>query len=189
VLASASPRRRQLLEMLDIAFRVVPPDVDETRKHGEAPADYVVRLARDKASAVFAREPAGQLVLGADTAVIIRGEVLGKPSSPAEAETMLAKLQGRTHQVMTGIALAGDGRMEHALDATDVTFRPFTDTMIASYVATGEPMDKAGAYAVQGRGAALVEAIRGDFFGVMGLPVRLVLELLARFGQPYRFTR
>jgi septum formation protein len=162
--------------------------VDETRRNNEDPASYVVRLARDKAASVAARE-AGELVLGADTTVVIRGDVLGKPSSPAEAEAMLAKLQGRTHQVMTGVALATDGRVEHALDVSDVTFRPLKRDVIASYVATGEPMDKAGAYAVQGRGAVLIEGIRGDFFSVMGLPLRLVVELMERFGRPYRLTR
>jgi septum formation protein len=188
VLASGSPRRRQLLEMLGIPFRVVAPPVDETRRNGEQPEAYVVRLARAKASAVAAREPA-ELVLGADTTVVVHGEVLGKPSSPEEAAAMLGKLQGRTHRVMTGVAVASGDRMEDALDVTDVTFRPLSEATIAAYVATGEPMDKAGAYAVQGRGAALVEGIRGDFFGVMGLPLRLVLDLLERFGRPYRFTR
>src|SRR3989454_235293 len=188
VLASGSPRRRQLLEMLGLPFRVVLPEVDETYRNSEAPEAYVVRLARKKATAVAAREP-GELVLGADTTVVVRGEVLGKPSSPDEAAAMLARLRGRTHQVLSGVALAAGDRVEHALDVTDVTFRPLDDATITAYVATGEPMDKAGAYAVQGRGAMLVEGIRGDFFGVMGLPLRLVLELLERFGRPYRLTR
>ena len=188
VLASGSPRRRQLLEMLGLPFRVVLPEVDETYRNSEAPEAYVVRLAREKATAVAAREP-GELVLGADTTVVVRGEVLGKPSSPDEAAAMLARLRGRTHQVLSGVALAAGDRVEHALDVTDVTFRPLDDATITAYVATGEPMDKAGAYAVQGRGAMLVEGIRGDFFGVMGLPLRLVLELLERFGRPYRLTR
>lgn len=188
VLASGSPRRRQLLEMLGIPFRVVVPDVDESYPAGEAPESYVVRLARAKAAAVAAREP-GTLVLGADTTVEVRGKVLGKPSSPAEAGAMLAKLQGRTHHVLTAVAMAKDGRIEHALDVSDVTFRPLDNATIEDYVATGEPMDKAGAYAVQGKGAALVDWIRGDFFGVMGLPIRLVIELLDRFDVTYRFTR
>src|SRR5947207_14296938 len=102
---------------------------------------------------------------------------------------MLAQLAGRTHQVVTAVAVGRDGRLEHAVDVTDVTFRPLSGDHIAAYVATGEPMDKAGAYAIQGKGAALVEGIRGDFFGVMGLPLRLALELLERFGVTYRFTR
>ena len=188
ILASGSPRRLQLLQMLGIPCRVVVPHADETLHTSEEPEAYVVRLARAKAELVAAREPA-ELVLGADTSVVVRGEVLGKPGSPEEAAVMLGKLAGRTHHVMTGVALASGDRVEHALDVTDVTFRTFDGTTIAEYVATGEPMDKAGAYAVQGRGAALIEAIRGDFYGVMGLPLRLVIDLLERFGSPYRFTR
>ena len=174
--------------MLGVPFRVVAPQVDETRRDGEAPDAYVVRLARAKAAAVAAREP-GELVLGADTTVVVGAEVLGKPESTADAIAMLAKLRGRTHQVFTGVALTAGDRTEHALDVTDVTFRALTHELIAAYVRTGEPMDKAGAYAVQGQGAALIEGIRGDFFGVMGLPLRLVLDLLERFGRSYRFTR
>jgi nucleoside triphosphate pyrophosphatase len=188
VLASGSPRRLQLLEMLQIPCRVVVPNTDETRGAGELPEAYVVRLARAKAGVVAAREPA-ELVLGADTTVVVRGEVLGKPASEEEAAVMLGMLGGRTHHVMTGVALALGDRVLHALDVTDVTFRPLDRATIDGYVATGEPMDKAGAYAVQGRGAALIEGIRGDFFSVMGLPLRLVLDLLERFGRPYRFTR
>jgi len=188
VLASGSPRRRQLLEMIGVPFRVVPPAVDETRTQAELPEPYVTRVACQKAAAVAARE-AGAVVLAADTTVVLRGQIFGKHTTPAEAAAMLKRLEGRKHQVMTGVAVAQDGRVEHALDVTDVTFRRLSDGMIAEYVATGEPLDKAGAYAIQGRGAALVEGIRGDFFSVMGLPLRLALELLERFGVPYRFTR
>jgi septum formation protein len=174
--------------MLGIPFRVVVPEVDESLRTGEAPEAYVVRLAREKAAAVAERER-GSLVLGADTTVEVRGQVLGKPQSPDEAGAMLAKLQGRTHHVLTAVALARDGRIEHSLDVSDVTFRPLDKATIDDYVATGEPMDKAGAYAVQGKGAVLVDWIRGDFFGVMGLPVRLLVELLDRFDVTYRFTR
>ena len=188
VLASGSPRRRQLLEMLELPFRVVAPGVDETRESSELPEVYVVRVAREKARVVAAREP-GELVLAADTTVVLRGDIFEKPGTPAAAEAMLARLEGRTHQVMTAVAVARDRRLEHALDVTDVTFRALSRDAIAAYVATGEPMDKAGAYAIQGKGAALIEGIRGDFFGVMGLPLRLALELLERFGLRYRFTR
>ena len=188
VLASGSPRRRQLLEMLELPFRVVAPGVDETRESSELPEVYVVRVAREKARVVAAREP-GELVLAADTTVVPRGDIFEKPGTPAAAEAMLARLEGRTHQVMTAVAVARDRRLEHALDVTDVTFRALSRDAIAAYVATGEPMDKAGAYAIQGKGAALIEGIRGDFFGVMGLPLRLALELLERFGLRYRFTR
>jgi len=188
ILASASPRRRQLLEMLGIEHRVVPPDVDETRHAGEDPAAYVSRLAREKAAAISAREP-DALVLAADTTVVLGPDLFGKPETAEEAAAMLSRLSGRTHQVYTGVALARGERIESALDVSDVTFRALDPGSITDYVATGEPMDKAGAYAVQGRGAALVAGIRGDFFGVMGLPLRLVVELLGRFGRPYRFTR
>lgn len=188
VLASGSPRRRQLLEMLGLSFRVVAPEVDETHRKDEPPDAYVVRLARAKAAAVAAREREA-VVLAADTTVVVRGSVLGKPRSPAEAVAMLAQLQGRTHQVLSAVAVAQGERLEHALDVTDVTFRSLGEAELVGYVATGEPLDKAGAYAIQGQGAALVEGIRGDFFSVMGLPLRLALELLERFGRPYRFTR
>ncbi len=188
VLASGSPRRRQLLEMVDLAFRVVVPEVDEARAPAELPEGYVTRLAREKAATVAARE-AGAVVLAADTTVVLRGHIFGKPATPEEAARMLRRLEGRKHQVMTAVAVAQNGRLEHALDVTDVTFRSLSHDQIAAYVATGEPLDKAGAYAIQGRGAALVEGIRGDFFSVMGLPLRLALELLERFGVPYRFTR
>jgi nucleoside triphosphate pyrophosphatase len=192
VLASGSPRRRELLTMLGLSFRVVVPAVDETRRPSELPDRYVVRIARDKALAVARAEPegAGAVVLAADTAVVLRAEeVFGKPRSPEEAAAMLQRLEGRTHQVMSAVAVAQGKRVEDAIDITDVTLRTLTRETIADYVATGEPLDKAGAYAIQGRGAALVEGIRGDFFGVMGLPLRLALELLERFGMPYRFTR
>ena len=188
VLASGSPRRRQLLEMLGLEFRTVAPEVDETRDSSELPEPYVTRLACEKARVVAARER-GAIVLAADTTVVLRGAIFEKPGTPAEAADMLARLEGRTHQVMTAVAVARDGRLEHALDVTEVTLRPLSGEQIAAYVATGEPMDKAGAYAIQGKGAVLVEGIRGDFFGVMGLPLRLALELLERFGLPYRFTR
>jgi len=188
VLASSSPRRHQLIEMLRIPFRVEAPDIDETRRAGEAPEAYVVRLARAKAAAVAARAP-GDLVLAADTTVALDGRVFEKPRTPDEAGDFLRQLSGRTHRVMTAVAVARDARLEDALDVTAVTFRALSERTIADYVATGESMDKAGGYATQGMGAALVERIEGDFFGVMGLPLRLALDLLERFGRPYRFTR
>jgi len=183
-LASSSPRRRQLLEMLGIPVRVVSPDIPEVRRPVETPVDYVERLAREKALSV-----GGRLVLGADTTVVVRDEVLEKPTDAADALRMLSKLQGRTHQVVTSVALVTDETIHQATDVTNVVFRRMDQAFLEAYVATGEPMDKAGAYGIQGYGAALVERIDGDFFGVMGLPLRLVLDLLARFGVPYRFTR
>jgi septum formation protein len=188
VLASTSPRRKQLLEMLRIPFRAVAPDVDETRHPGEAPEPYVRRVAHAKAQNVAGRERRA-LVLAADTTVVLDGELFAKPVDAADAVAMLGRLQGRTHHVLTAVAVAGDGRVEEALDVSAVTFRPVTVKDLQRYVATGEPLDKAGAYAIQGLGAPLVERVDGDFFGVMGLPLRLALDLLARFGRDYRFTR
>jgi septum formation protein len=182
VLASSSPRRRQLLEMLGIPHRTHPADVQEIRLPREAPLDYARRLARDKARAV-----PGSLVLGADPIVVLDDEVLEKPVDREDAVLMLGRLQGRRHEVITAICLVAAGEEYEAADRTAVQFRPLTVDQIRRYVATGEPMDKAGAYGIQGYGAALVERIEGDFFGVMGLPVRLVLELLAQAGVEYRF--
>jgi septum formation protein len=183
-LASSSPRRRQLLEMLGIPVRVVSPNVSEVRRPVETPVDYVERLAREKALAV-----PGRLVLGADTTVVVRDEILEKPVDAVDALRMLRKLQGRTHQVVTSIALVAGETIHQATDVTNVVFRRLDDAFLEAYVATGEPMDKAGAYGIQGYGAALVERVDGDFFSVMGLPIRLVLELLDEAGQPYRFER
>jgi nucleoside triphosphate pyrophosphatase len=188
VLASGSPRRRQLLEMLRIPFRVVPPDVDEHVLPGEAPDRYVMRLSRAKAEAVAAHAP-GELILAADTTVVLDGDIFGKPDSPADAVAMLARLQGRTHEVLTAVAVTRNGDLQQALDVSRVTFRPAGRAMLEEYAATGEPLDKAGAYAIQGLGALLIERVEGDIFGVMGLPLRLAVDLLARFGRPYRFTR
>ena len=188
VLASGSPRRKQLLEMLRIPFRVIPPDVDEHVLPGERPDDYVTRLSKAKAQAVVARAP-GDVILAADTTVVLDGKIFEKPASPAHAVEMLRQLQGRTHEVLTAVAVAENGRLEQALDVSRVTFRPADRAMLEEYVATGEPLDKAGAYAIQGLGAPLIERVEGDFFGVMGLPLRLALDLLAKFGRPYRFTR
>src|SRR6476660_8394393 len=183
-LASSSPRRRQLLEMLGIPVNVVPANIPEIRRSFETPVDYVERLAREKALSV-----PGELVLGADTTVVARDAVLEKPADAAEALRMLRQLQGRTHQVVTSVALVADDSVHQATDVTNVTFRRVADDFLEAYVATGEPMDKAGAYGIQGYGAALVERIEGDFFSVMGLPIRLVLNLMREAGREYRFGR
>ncbi len=188
VLASGSPRRKQLLEMLRIPFRVIPPDVDEHVLPGEEPGHYVTRLSRAKAEAVMGRAP-GEVVLAADTTVVLGGAIFEKPESQTHAVEMLSRLQGQTHEVMTAVAVARDGELAQALDVSRVTFRPADRATLEAYVATGEPMDKAGAYAIQGLGAPLIERVEGDFFGVMGLPLRLALDLLARFGRPYTFPR
>jgi septum formation protein len=183
ILASASPRRRQLLEMLGIEVTVIPSRVPEARLPGEMPVPYAERLARAKALSVT-----GDLVLGADTTVVAGGEVLEKPHDAADALRMLTRLQGRTHEVVTSVALAARRDVRVLTDRTRVTFRPASEELLRAYIATGEPMDKAGAYGIQGYGAALVERIEGDFFGVMGLPVRLVIDLLRHVGVEYRFA-
>ena len=182
ILASSSPRRHQLLSMLGIPHRVEAANVQEIRLPGESPAGYVQRLARDKARAV-----PGAWVLGADTTVALGDEILEKPAGADDALRMLGELQGRRHEVLTAICLRADGVEYEALDRTAVFFRPADQRALRAYVATGEPLDKAGAYGIQGYGAALIERIEGDFFSVMGLPVRLVLDLMARAGWDYDY--
>jgi septum formation protein len=170
--------------MLGIPFIVERPLVQELRLPRETPAGYTRRLARDKARAV-----PGAWVLGADTVVVLEDQVLEKPQDAEDAVRMLLLLAGKRHEVITSICLVADGAEHQAADTTAVYFRPVDEAFIRGYVATGEPLDKAGAYGIQGYGAALVERIEGDFFSVMGLPVRLVLDLMAQAGWPYRFTR
>ena len=183
VLASGSPRRSELLALLDIPFEVQPADVDESRRPGEEPLAYVERLARDKARAV-ARE--GTVAVGADTIVVHRGTVMGKPEHPAEARAMLERLSGDVHQVMTAVAVAIVEKGRVVLDSTVETalvrFLPLTDREIDDYIATGAPLDKAGAHALQGRGAVLVESIEGHPTTVVGLPLPATRRLLARAG-------
>lgn len=181
-LASQSPRRKQLLEMLGLPIRVVPANIPEAPLPRETPLAYSKRLAREKARAV-----PGEFVLGADTIVVMDEHLLEKPADVEDAVRMLTLLQGRSHEVISSVALAHNGDEVVRTDVTRVTFRPCDEAMLRAYVATGEPMDKAGAYGIQGYGAALVEKVEGDFFGVMGLPVRLVLELLDQAGWPYQF--
>ncbi len=175
VLASQSPRRRELLTLLGRPFRVQVASVDETME--DLPVEQAVaRLSYRKAAAVGAGD--NQIVIGADTVVVLNGEILGKPRDAEDAIRMLKSLSGRTHQVMTGVCLlSGDKALTHT-EVTEVTFRPLTDREIRDYVATKEPMDKAGAYGIQGGAARFVEGIRGDYFNVVGLPVcRLGLML------------
>jgi septum formation protein len=184
VLASSSPRRKQLLELLGLRFEVVPANIDETWRNGEPPAAHAERLAREKATAA-ARD--GAAVIGADTIVVIGGEILGKPRDAGEARAMLRRLAGREHDVFTGVAVAYGRRVASGVERTAVWFRPLDDATIAEYVATGEPMDKAGAYGIQGFGAVLVERIEGDYFTVMGMGLGLRVDLLGRLGLGYRF--
>jgi septum formation protein len=186
VLASGSPRRRRLLEQLGLRFEVVPAAVDETVLPGEDPAVHVERLALRKAAAVAAERPDAIVVAG-DTVVVLGGEILTKPDGPAEAVRMLMALSGREHRVETGVAVASPRGTVATVAGADVRFRPFDRAMAESYVDTGEPMDKAGAYGIQGRGAALVESIRGDYFAVMGLSLIAVVRLLDELGLRYGF--
>jgi len=189
VLASSSPRRHLLLEMLGIDHEVIPADVPEIQEPGELPETMALRLACDKAQSVAATR-SDVPVLAADTLVVVDEDILGKPSDVRDAERMLGRLSGRAHRVVTAVALTDtDGAVYERCDTTRVWFRDLTPEAIEAYVATGEPLDKAGSYGVQGYGAVLVERVEGDFFGVMGLPLRLVVELLEMAGHPYCFTR
>jgi len=184
VLASASPRRSELLTQAGYRFRVHPAHIPEDPLPGEDPIVYVTRLAREKAEAVFRQlttaspKPEEIAVLGADTTVTIDNTILGKPADAADAARMLRLLSGRTHRVITGVALVTAAGVEVAAEATAVRFLTLSDAEIADYVAGGEPMDKAGAYAIQGRAARWIPRIEGCYFNVMGLPLALVSSLL-----------
>jgi septum formation protein len=191
VLASASPRRRELLTQAGFSFQVHPAHIPEDPLEGEDPLTYVTRLAREKAEAVFREltQPNGQTgearlddksiaVLGADTTVTLDDHILGKPEDAADAARMLRLLSGRTHRVITGVALVTVEGVEAAAETTAVRFLDLSNEEIAAYVATGEPMDKAGAYAIQGRAACWIPRIEGCYFNVVGLPLALVSRLL-----------
>lgn len=181
VLASASPRRRELLSLAGIDFTVEPSSIPEEPKTGESPIAYVVRLAREKAQAVLTRHASQEdiLVLGADTTVVApNGEILGKPENAADAARMLRLLSGATHQVITGVALVSHSGIETAAEVTQVTMFTLSEEEIATYIASGEPFDKAGAYAIQGRAARWIPRIHGCYFNVVGLPLALVSSML-----------
>ncbi|MBW3630833.1 MAG: Maf family protein [Gemmatimonadetes bacterium] len=186
MLASQSPRRAELLERLGLSFEIAPAHIDESYLPHERPDAHAERLAREKAEAISRREP-DALVVGSDTIVVIDGDVLGKPRDQPDAVAMLARLSGREHEVFTGVAVALASRVESALERVRVRFRALDLTECEAYVATGEPMDKAGAYGIQGYGSSIVESIEGDYFAVMGLPVVRTLELLRRHGWVYTF--
>lgn len=181
VLASGSPRRRALLAELGWRFECVSPDVDESPLSGESPEALCERLARAKAESLQDTR-AGAMVLAADTIVVVDGRILGKPADPEEGRRMLALLQGREHEVMTGVALRSSGRTVSAVERTRVRFRPLTAAEIAAYVATGEGADKAGSYAIQGGGSLLVSSIEGDYFNVVGLPLCRLGRLMESVG-------
>ena len=179
ILASASPRRRELLAQIGIAFRVVVADVDETVRRGETPAEYVVRLAHAKALDVLQREKPGLPVLGSDTAVVLGSEILGKPRDRDEARAMLNRLSGNTHEVFSAVAVAvSEIEVHDRLNISRVTFAKLEPEWIESYCDTGDSMDKAGAYGVQGRAAERISRIEGSFSGVMGLPLFETSQLL-----------
>lgn len=188
ILASQSPRRRELLTLIGVAHDVLPADVDESLRSGELPVAYAERLARQKAMVVAAAHR-DALVIGADTIVVLDGNVLGKPHSREDATRTLGMLSGRTHVVHTAVAVALGGAVHSGVESVDVTFRTLTTEQIARYVDTGEPMDKAGAYGIQGYGATIVERIAGDYFAVMGLAIGRLVGLMAAVGVRYDFGR
>ena len=180
VLASGSPRRRELLDQLGIVFSVRAADIDESVLEGEDPVTYVARLSREKAAAVPV--DTGTLVIAADTTVDVDGTILGKPADPAEARSMLAAMSGRRHHVHTGVTLRLDGRAATEVTTTAVDVVAIDEATAAWYVATGEPFDKAGGYAIQGAGGVLVAAVTGSVSNVVGLPLATVRSLAARLG-------
>jgi septum formation protein len=186
ILASQSPRRAQLLRMLNLDIEAVPADVDETWHSGEEPGAHAERLARAKVAVIAARCP-DAIVIGSDTVVAIHGRVLGKPADEDDAVAMLMQLQGREHEVATGIAVQYNG-LRSAVERVRVRFRSFDARTAAAYAATGEPLDKAGAYGIQGLGSTLVERIEGDYFAVMGLPIVRMIGLLRDAGLRYTFS-
>lgn len=186
MLASSSPRRRQLLELLGLAPDVVAPDIDESWRPGELPEPHAERLAREKAAMAAARRP-DAVVVAADTIVVIDGDILGKPRDPDEAAAMLGRLAGRDHLVHTAIAVAYRKHTVSGVETTRVWFRPLAGADIAAYIATGEPLDKAGAYGIQGPGAVNIARIEGDYFTVMGLGLHRLVVLLGVVGVAYRF--
>jgi len=181
ILASASPRRRELLTQAGYVFSVEAADIDESIRPGESPADYVRRLAEEKARAVLAKHADADslIVLGADTTVVLDEEILGKPADAAEARQMLRRLSGHTHQVLTGIAAATRSGVTSAVETTDVTFAEIPSAELEAYCATAEPLDKAGAYGIQSYAARWIPRIDGCYFNVMGLPIARTVSLFS----------
>lgn len=184
VLASQSPRRRELLTLVGIRHEVRPANIDERYIAGEAPRAHAERLARGKAEAISAP---GAVTIGSDTIVVVDGDVLGKPLHEGDAARMLRRLSGRSHLVITAVAVSWEGRLVSDVEEVTVTFRELSDADVAAYIATGEPMDKAGAYGIQGYGATIVERVDGDYFAVMGLPLNRLARLLDSLGLVYEF--
>lgn len=184
ILASASPRRRELLTLVGIAHEAIPANIDESYLAGETPREHAERLARGKATAI---DMPNAVVVGSDTIVVIDGDVLGKPRDRAHAAEMLRRLSGRSHVVMTGVAVRWQGRIASGVEETGVTFRRLNDDEIQRYIDTQEPMDKAGAYGIQGYGATIVDRVDGDYFTVMGLAVNHLVRLFRDLGLRYDF--
>lgn len=180
-LASTSPRRRELIRLLNVQCKTLSPCIDEIRRDGEPAADYVVRLAREKAQAGVALAAEERPVIGSDTIVVLGGDILEKPRDAAHAFAMLSALSGCTHQVMTAVAVSDRFRTLSTLIVTDVTFRRLSDDEINEYIQTGEPMDKAGAYGIQGQGGRYVRKINGSYHAVVGLPLVETEELIKRY--------
>jgi septum formation protein len=185
ILASQSPRRRELLALIGVTHEVRPADIDETFLSGETPIGHAERLARGKAAAFALEEDV--VTIGSDTIVVLDGEVLGKPRDRAHAAHMLRRLSGRDHEVLTGVAVRWRGRLVSGVEQVGVRFRALDDAEIHRYIDTGEPMDKAGAYGIQGYGATLVERVDGDYFAVMGLALGRLIGLCREVGLRYTF--
>ena len=184
ILASQSPRRRELLTLIGMPHEVRPANIDETFRAGETPSSHAERLAREKVQAIA--EP-GAVVVGSDTIVVVDGDVLGKPADEVDAARMLGRLSDRSHVVMTAVAVSWNGRIESSVEEVGVTFHRLSEAAIREYIATGEPMDKAGAYGIQGFGATIVKRVDGDYFAVMGLPLQRLVRTMERMGLTYRF--
>ena len=183
ILASASPRRRQFLTDLGLTFTCLPADIDETPKTEETPTAFALRLAREKARVIAEQHPQAY-VIGSDTVVTLNNRILGKPADAAHALDILHSLQGKTHQVITGLSLTclQDNCFENLTRTTDVTFSAFSDSILRAYIKTGDPMDKAGAYGIQGKGSFLVKTIQGSCSNVIGLPLNTCTSLLLKYG-------
>ncbi len=182
ILASASPRRRELLTLIGVRHEVQPANIDESYRLGEVPREHAERLAREKAMAMAT---VGAVTIGSDTIVVVDGDVLGKPRDEADAAVMLGRLSGRSHVVMTGVAVEWNGRIASGVEAVGVAFRALSRAEILAYIATGEPMDKAGAYGIQGYGATIVDRVDGDYFAVMGLALNRMVRLMNEVGVEY----
>lgn len=179
ILASGSPRRSEILSSVGWEFTKHVADIDETEGEGELPADYVVRLAREKAEAVAVNYP-GETVLGADTTVVIDNQIIGKPLDIDDSKRMLSMLSGKWHEVLTGVAVVENGKTRSGIQGTRVKFAPMTEAEVTFLAENGDPLDKAGAYAVQAQAALFIEGIEGDYWNVVGLPISLVYSLMKK---------